>query len=303
MGRYYSYSEYLKNKFGSKLYKLSLSISNSCPNRDGKAGKGGCIFCSGGSGDFAASVSKPLSEQIAEAKKRVSHKNPSGKYVAYFQSYTSTYIPPQKLREHLSYVCSLPEIVAVSIATRADCLGDEIMDVLFEFSKKISLTVELGLQTSNEKTALLINRACPLCEFEVAIKKLKGIGAEVVLHIIFGLPFETEEDMLNTVRYVVKMGADGVKFQLLHVLEGTRLAEMYKNGDFETLSKEEYFGVVSKALEILPPQTVVHRLTGDGAKKLLISPMWSADKKKVMNDMNRFFEENNIVQGKNSEVK
>ena len=302
MRRYYSYNEYLKNKFGTKLYKLSLSISSSCPNRDGRVGEGGCIFCSGGSGNFAANVLKPLSEQIIEAKSRVSHKNPGGKYVAYFQSYTSTYIEPQKLREHLSYVCSLPEIAAVSIATRADCLSGDVMEVLGEFSKKIPLTVELGLQTSNEETANLINRACPLFEFENAVKKLKNIGAEVVFHIIFGLPFETEGDMLNTVRYAVKMGVDGVKFQLLHVLEGTRLANMYKNGEFETLSKEEYFSIVAKSIELLPSQIVIHRLTGDGAKKMLISPMWSADKKKVMNDMNRFFEENNVIQGKNSEV-
>lgn len=301
--RYYSYNEYLKNKFGTKLYKLSLSISNSCPNRDGKKGIGGCIFCSaGGSGDFASSIGKSLPLQIKEAKERVKGKYKGSEYVAYFQSFTSTYISPQKLREHLDCVIEMPEIAAVSIATRADCLNDEIMDVLKESAMKKPLTVELGLQTIHESTAQLINRCCELSEFENAIKKLKAIGAEVVLHVILGLPFETPEMMLQTVSYVAKSGADAVKLQLLHVLKGTRLCEMYENGEFRTLEPKEYYELVGKALEILPPDMVICRLTGDGAKRDLVAPLWSADKKRVLNDLNRYLNENDIIQGRNYKI-
>lgn len=300
MQRFYSYNQYMREKFGCKMYKLSLSISNTCPNRDGTKGNGGCIFCSeGGSGDFAAAYQKSVSEQIRDAKKLVSHKNRGGKYVAYFQSFTSTYIAPQKLRDALAAAIAEEDVAAVSIATRADCLGDEIMAVLSEFSQKIPLTVEMGLQTIHDKTAKLINRCCELKEYETSLKKLKALGIEVVYHIIAGLPFETEEDFLETVRYVGKSGAIGIKIQLLHVLKGTELEKMYQNKEFETLSKANYFSLVSKALEILPPDMVIHRLTGDGAKKILIAPLWSADKKDVLNSLNRYLEENDIIQGKN----
>ncbi len=290
----------MREKFGCKMYKLSLSISNTCPNRDGTKGNGGCIFCSeGGSGDFASAYQKSVSEQIRDAKKLVSHKNRGGKYVAYFQSFTSTYIAPQKLRDALAAAIAEQDVAAVSIATRADCLGDEIMAVLSEFSQKIPLTVEMGLQTIHDKTAKLINRCCELKEYETSLKKLKALGIEVVYHIIAGLPFETEEDFLETVRYVGKSGAIGIKIQLLHVLKGTELEKMYQNKEFETLSKANYFSLVSKALEILPPDMVIHRLTGDGAKKILIAPLWSADKKDVLNSLNRYLEENDIIQGKN----
>lgn len=298
MQRYNSYSNYLKQKFGSKVYKLSLSISDSCPNRDGRCGTGGCIFCSGGSGDFASSFNKSLKEQIADAKKLVEKKNKCGKYIAYFQSFTSTYIEPQKLSEHLDYVCSLPEIVGISIGTRADCLGEDILKVLKETASKKPLTIELGLQTVNNKTAELINRCCPLSEYEVAIKKLKEIGCEVVLHIIFGLPFETREMMLETVEFAAKNKVDGVKLQILHVLKGTELFKMFERGEFETLSKQQYFSLLKDALHILPPEIVIHRLTGDGAKKDLVSPLWTGDKKRVLNDLNSFLEQNDVVQGK-----
>lgn len=301
MQRYRSYNDYLKEKFGTKVYKLSLSISGTCPNRDGKCGVGGCIFCgSGGSGDFAAELSKPLRTQIKDAQKRVEAKNKSGKYIAYFQSFTSTYIEPQKLKEHLDYVLNLDNIVGISVATRADCLGDDVLSVLKHAAEIKPLTVELGLQTIHPQTAELINRCCPLSEFDKAIKNLKEIGAEVVLHTIFGLPFETEEMMLETIKYVGKSGVDGVKIQLLHVLKNTRLAEMFEHGEFKALEKEEYFSLIAKALELLPKDIVIHRLTGDGNKRELISPLWSADKKRVMNDMNKFFNENNVIQGKNN---
>ncbi len=300
MQRFYSYNQYMREKFGCKMYKLALSISNSCPNRDGTKGAGGCIFCSeGGSGDFAAAYCKCISEQIEDAKRLVSHKNRGGKYIAYFQSFTSTYIAPQKLRNALNEVLKDKEICAVSIATRADCLGDEIMAVLSEFSHKIPLTVEMGLQTIHDKTARLINRCCDLNEYETSLKRLKAHGIEVVYHIIAGLPFETEGEFLETVRYVAHSGADGIKIQLLHILKGTELEKMYARGEFEALCRDEYFALVAKALEILPPDMVIHRLTGDGAKKLLVAPLWSADKKDVLNSLNRYLEENNVIQGKN----
>ena len=296
--RYYSYSEYLKNKFGQKLYKLSLSIAKTCPNRDGTCGRGGCIFCSAqGSGDFAASIEKSLSQQIEDAKKRVENKYKGSKYVAYFQSFTSTHIPPKTLREHLLYVANLPEIAAISVATRADCLGDEILEVLSEVTQIKPLTVELGLQTMHDKTAELINRCCPLSEYEKAVDNLKKIGAEVVIHVILGLPFETPEMMLETVRYVSDLKADGIKLQLLHVIRGTRLCDMYENGEFEVLSKEKYFEILGMCISILPPQMVIHRLTGDGDKKTLVAPHWSADKKRVMNDLTAYLNQNDINQG------
>ncbi len=296
--RYYSYSEYLKNKFGEKLYKLSLSISKTCPNRDGTCGTGGCIFCSAqGSGDFAASFEKSLSRQIEDAKKRVEKKYKGSQYIAYFQSFTSTHIPPNTLREHLLYAANLPEVAAISVATRADCLGQEIIDVLSEISKIKPLTVELGLQTIHDKTAELINRCCPLSEYETAVDSLKKIGAEIVFHVILGLPFETREMMLETIRYVADLKADGIKLQLLHVIRGTRLCDMYENGEFETLSKQEYFEILCDCLEALPPQMVIHRLTGDGDKKTLVAPLWSADKKRVMNDLAAYLNQNDIKQG------
>ena len=299
MQRYYSYNDYLRYKFGCKVYKLSLSISASCPNRDGTKGTGGCIFCSeGGSGEFASSCFKSISEQIKEAQERVKNKNRDGKYIAYFQSFTSTYLPPKKLREALCEAAAQKDVLGISIATRADCLGDEILKVLEEFSKKIPLTVEMGLQTVHDSTARLINRHCELTEYETSLKKLKAIGINVVYHIIVGLPYETEEMFFDTVRYVSQSGADGVKLQLLHVLKGTELEKMYARKDFEVLSQEDYFKLVSKALELLPPQMVIHRLTGDGDKKILIAPLWSGDKKRVLNAINRYFEENDVIQGK-----
>ena len=299
MQRYYSYNQYLKNKFGRKMYKLSLSISCICPNRDGSKGVGGCIFCSqGGSGDFAEDINKSVCEQIEAAKKRVEKKNRGGGYVAYFQSFPSTYMPPKKLYEHLLSAAEHPDIEGISVATRADCLGEEIIEVLKKINDLVPLTVEMGLQSIHSKTAELINRKCELSEYENALKRLKNAKIETVYHIILGLPFETEKMMLDTVSYVSKSGVDGVKIQLLHVLKNTRLSEMYQNGEFETLSKEKYIALVAKAIELLPKEMVIHRLTGDGDKKSLVAPLWSGNKKDVLNSINRYFEENDIVQGK-----
>jgi len=299
MQRYYSYNDYLKNKFGKKMYKLSLSISSTCPNRDGSKGIGGCIFCSkGGSGDFAEDVNKSIFEQIEDAKKLVEKKNRGGKYIAYFQSFTSTYTEPQRLYEYLLSAAEHPNIEAVSVATRADCLEGEIIEVLKKINLIVPVTVEMGLQTVHDKTAKLINRCCELCEYETALKRLKEADIEVVYHIILGLPFETEEMMLQTVRYVGESGADGVKLQLLHVLKNTRLFEMYEKGEFEVLSKEKYISLVAKAIELLPPDVVVARLTGDGMADDLLAPEWSKRKVSVINDIDKLLYERNSYQGK-----
>lgn len=299
MQRYYLYSDYLKEKFGKRMYKLSLSISKTCPNRDGSKGVGGCIFCSnGGSGDFAQNVENSILMQIENAKKLVEKKNRGGGYIAYFQSFTSTYIQPEKLLDSLMTAANHKDIEAISVATRADCLDDEIIDILGSVRKKVPVTVEMGLQTMHDSTAKIINRCCELSEYEKALKKLKENGIEVVYHIILGLPFETEEMMLDTVRYVAKSGADGIKIQLLHVLKGTRLFKMYENGEFEVLSKDEYISLIARAVQLLPKEMVIHRLTGDGDKKILVAPMWSANKRDVLNSINRYFNENDIVQGK-----
>lgn len=299
MQRYYLYSDYLKEKFGKRMYKLSLSISKTCPNRDGSKGVGGCIFCSnGGSGDFAQNVENSILMQIENAKKLVEKKNRGGGYIAYFQSFTSTYLQPEKLLDSLMTAANHKDIEAISVATRADCLDDEIIDILGSVRKKVPVTVEMGLQTMHDSTAKIINRCCELSEYEKALKKLKENGIEVVYHIILGLPFETEEMMLDTVRYVAKSGADGIKIQLLHVLKGTRLFKMYENGEFEVLSKDEYISLIARAVQLLPKEMVIHRLTGDGDKKILVAPMWSANKRDVLNSINRYFNENDIVQGK-----
>lgn len=298
MDRFYSYNSHLKKLFGQKVYKLSLSINDTCPNRDGRVGVGGCTFCAGGSGEFACDIKKSISEQIRDAKEKVKLKNRGGKYIAYFQSYTSTYMPAEKLRVHLNAALLEPDIVGISVGTRADCLGADVLAVLKEIAQKTHLTVELGLQTSNDKTAELINRCCPLEKYTEATKSLHKIGAEVVYHIILGLPFESEETMLDTVRFASQNGADGVKLQLLHVLKGTALSESYERGEFETLSLPGYCEILGKVLEILPPTTVIHRLTGDAPKRILLAPEWSADKKKVLNTITKYFEENDIIQGK-----
>ncbi len=289
MIEYRALSSYLKEKFGCKVYKLSLSCSGSCPNRDGTRGEGGCIFCSDGSGDFAQDCQMNIEKQLESAKKLVEKKAKTDRYIAYFASFTSTYGDPNFIKERILGAARDESVVAVSIGTRPDCLGEEMMEILREAKKIKPVWVELGLQSVQEKTARLINRGSELSEFDEAIKNLKAEGFEVILHIILGLPFETEEMMLESVGYAAKKGVDGVKLQLLHVLEGTRLAEMYKNGEFEVFSMEKYLEILEKAVEILPKNCVVHRLTGDGAKKKLIAPLWSANKKAVLNEINKRF--------------
>ena len=297
MEHYRSLSEYYKTKYGSKVYKLSISGGMSCPNRDGTLGDRGCVFCSaGGSGEFAASRDKGVGEQLEEAKSRVEKKNRGGKYLAYFQPYTNTYAEPAYLRRIYSEAIAPDDIVGLSVATRPDCIGDEVLAVIDGINRIKPVTVELGLQTIHEKTAAYIRRGYPLSVYDEAVVALRGIGVEVVTHLILGLPNESAEMMLASVRYVGRV-TDGIKLQLLHVIEGTDLAEDYRKGLFDALSLEGYADILCRAIELLPPDVVVHRLTGDGDKRSLIAPMWSADKKRVLNYINRIMDERNVIQG------
>lgn len=284
-------NEHYRSVFGCKMYKASISFAKTCPNRDGTKGTGGCIFCSaGGSGEFSAAPHKPVTGQIDEAISRVVKKaGPGAGYIAYFQSFTNTYCRAEELSLALDEAMAHPKIKAISIATRPDCLPDEILDVISQRALKMPVYVELGLQTSSDQTAKLINRCYETREYDEAVRCLKKIGVNVITHVIFGLPGETEEQMMESVRYCVKAGTDGIKFTCLYVLKGTALEKMWRAGEFEVLGQEEYFDIVGKAIELLPPDIVIHRLTGDGPKKLLLAPMWTADKREVINYINRRF--------------
>ena len=281
-------NEYLRERFGCKVYKLSLSGARTCPNRDGTLGTGGCIFCSeGGSGDFATGPDLPVHDQIMEAKKRVERKNPGGKYIAYFQSFTGTYAPLPYLRRIFTEALEEEDIVALSVGTRPDCLGEEVLTLLSELNRVKPVWVELGLQTIHERTAEYIRRGYPLSVYDKAVRDLHREGLEVIVHVILGLPGETAEDMAETVRYVADSGAEGIKLQLLHVLKGTDLEKEYLEGRVPVMTLKEYVDVLKAVTKVIPESMVVHRLTGDGPKKLLIAPLWSADKKHVLNTIRR----------------
>lgn len=289
---YLSFNKYLKDKFGQKVYKISLDGGFTCPNRDGKTGTRGCIFCSkGGSGDFAESREMSITEQIENGKKRVEKKIKSGKYIAYFQAFTNTYAPVEILRQKYEEAINHPDIVALSIATRPDCLGDDVLRLLDEMNKIKPVFVELGLQTIHQKSAKYIRRGYDLSVYDKAVRDLKKIGVNVVVHVILGLPNESENDMLETVKYVCESGANGIKLQLFHVIDGTDLAKDYEKGLFKTLEFDEYVNLIVKCVKIIPKDIVIHRLTGDGAKKDLIAPLWSADKKRVLNAINKALRE------------
>ena len=293
---YLSLSDYLKEKYKTKVYKLSLTTGCTCPNRDGTISFGGCIFCSeGGSGDFAAK-GLDLDEQIAFAKEKVdakiSPKIPSAerKYIAYFQSFTNTYGDEAYLMDLFNQVLDYPFIVGLSIGTRPDCLSDKMIDFLSNLNKKKEVWVELGLQTIHEDTARLINRGYKLPVFEDAYKRLTDVGLKVVVHVILGLPGESDDDIIETVKYLSCLTPTlfGIKLQLLHVLKGTKLAAMYEQEPFHIYELDEYCEIVGRCLQVLPKDTVIHRLTGDGPKKLLIAPLWSGNKKLVMNTMRNY---------------
>lgn len=294
---YYSLNEYLKNTFGEKVYKISLNGGMTCPNRDGKLSDKGCIFCSkGGSGEFSADSQLSITQQINEAKKRVKNKIKTNKYIAYFQAFTNTYADVNYLEKIFSEAVDKEEIVALSIATRPDCLGKDVLDLLSKLSKIKPVWVELGLQTIHKKSSDYIRRCYELPVYENAVRELKSIGITVITHVILGLPNETEEEMLETVEYAGKY-TDGIKLQLLHVLRGTDLEKEFSEGKFEVLSLDEYVNILCKAIELLPENVVIHRLTGDGDKKLLIAPLWSGNKKTVLNTINKVFYEKNVIQG------
>lgn len=285
--KYTTLNSYLKEKFGCKVYKISLDCGFTCPNRDGTLGYGGCIFCSeGGSGDFAESRSMSVTEQIESGKEKVKNKIKSGKYIAYFQAFTNTYADVNTLEKLYTEAINHPDIVALSVATRPYCLEQEKVELLGRLNKIKPIFVELGLQTVNEKTAKYIRRGYTLDVYDDAVERLHEQGINVVTHIIIGLPYETKEDMLSSVKYVCKV-TDGIKLQLLHILKGTDLAKDYCEHKFEVLTLEEYTDIITECVKIIPENVVIHRLTGDGAKKNLIAPLWSADKKKVLNTINK----------------
>lgn len=283
-----SFNSAMRERFGCKVYRLALSADVSCPNRDGTLDTRGCIFCSaGGSGEFAADRHKPVSEQLEEARARVRRKNPDGRYLAYFQSFTNTWAPVPYLRGIFTEAMSPEDIVGLSVATRPDCLGEDVMGLLRELNERKPVMVELGLQTIHERTAKYIRRGYPLSVFDEAMEKCAKAGLETVVHVILGLPGESTADMEETVRYVAGSGAKGIKLQLLHVLRGTDLEKEYRAGRVPVMSFEEYAQLLVRLLALLPEDMVVHRLTGDGPKKLLAAPMWSADKKRVLNELRR----------------
>ncbi len=281
-------NDYYKERFGSKVYKLSIDGGFTCPNRDGKIDTRGCIFCSAlGGGEFAES-GNDIKEQLERAKKRVEQKNKSGKYIAYFQSFTNTYAPIERLKK-LYYEAIEPDyIVGLSVGTRPDCLSEETVELLAEINKIKPVSIELGFQTSNEESVKYIRRGYENEVYKDAVARLKAAGIEVVTHIIIGLPKENIFDAVNTTKYAVVAGTNGVKFHLLHILKNTDLEKEYLAGNFECLSLEEYAKILKACIEVLPKDIVVHRITGDGAKKDLIAPLWSGNKKKVLNFLNEY---------------
>lgn len=298
---YNSINEYYKRKYGKKVYRLAVSGGMTCPNRDGTLDTRGCIFCSaGGSGEFAASAELSVLEQLEQAKKRVCRKTSDNLYIAYFQPFTNTYAPAEKLRRLYEEAVSPDDIVGLAIGTRPDCLPHGVLELLAEINRKKPVTVELGLQTIHESSAAYIRRGYPLSVYDEAVKNLRSLGIGVITHVILGLPHETEDMMLETVSYVGQR-TDGIKLQLMHVIEGTDLADEFRRGAFGGLSLGDYTRLLCRCIEILPEHVVVCRLTGDGDKRTLLAPLWSADKKRVLNYINRSFEERQIRQGRLSD--
>ena len=294
---YRSLNAYLRETFGCKVYKLALSAGCTCPNRDGTLDTRGCIFCSG-SGEFAAPAVLPIAEQIVQAKRLVAAKaRQDARFIAYFQDYTNTHAPTDTLKPLFTSAIDWPEVCALSIATRPDCLPQEILSLLSELRQIKPVWFELGLQTIHDATARYIRRGYPLSVFDNAVRQLKALDIHVVAHMILGLPGETPDMMVRTARYIGQSGADGIKLHLLHVLSGTDLAEEYAAGKFETMTLDAYISVLEECLRVLPREMVIHRMTGDGAKRSLIAPMWSADKKRVLNAINRRFLSDDLEQG------
>ena len=300
---YCSLDYMLRERFGEKVYKVTLNGGMSCPNRDGTLGTRGCIFCSeGGSGDFAADVSLSVTEQIESQIALLSGKRPIQKYIAYFQAYTNTYAPVEYLRKIFKEAMSHPRIVALSVGTRPDCLGEEVLDLLEELNRIKPVWIELGLQTIHEKTAQYIRRGYRLSCFDQALENLRKRNIEVIVHTILGLPGESREEILETMRYLNKKDIQGIKLQLLHVLKGTDLAYDYLAGRFQVYEREEYLDLLIECLENLDPEIVIKRITGDGPKDLLIAPLWASRKREVLNLLHHQMKEQNSYQGKSLKV-
>lgn len=296
--RYNNLNYFLRNKFGEKVFKISLDAGFSCPNRDGTISTGGCIFCSErGSGDFAGKREFSITHQFDDIKKVMNNKWKSGKYIAYFQAYTNTYGSIDFIRSKYEEAINQEGVVALAIATRPDCLPEKILDLIEEYSNRIYTWVELGLQTSNPKTAEIINRGYNLNTFENAVYNLRKRNIDVVVHTILGLPFEGEMEMIETIKYVSRQDIQGIKIHLLHLLMGTPLENLYNNEQLRFLSKEEYINLVCKAITLLPQHIVIHRLTGDAPRSLLIGPKWSLKKWEILNAINNKLEEENLYQG------
>ncbi len=301
--RYHSLNYFLREKFGEKVFKISLDGGFSCPNRDGKVSKGGCVFCSArGSGDYAGSRNFSITGQFNNVKTMMANKWKSGKYIAYFQAYTNTYAPVDELRQKYEEAINQEGVVALSIATRPDCLEDDVLDLIEELSKKLYVWVELGLQTINDDVAKKINRGYDLKVFDNAMTRLKERNIDFVVHSILGLPGESQDDMLKTIDYIAHSGAQGIKLHLLHLMKDTKMVELYENGELQFLSQEDYIKLICRAVSMLPKEMVVHRLTGDAPRDLLIGPMWSLKKWEVLNAIDKTLEDNDIYQGKNFDM-
>lgn len=301
---YHSLDYELKKRFGEKVYRLALNGGMSCPNRDGTIGYGGCIFCSeGGSGEFAADPALSVRQQIDAGRLLLSHKRPVNKYIAYFQAFTNTYGPVGHLRTIFTEALSCPEVVLLSIATRPDCLQPPIIELLAELNQIKPVWVELGLQTIHEDTASFIRRGYSLPVYEDAVRRLRGCGIEVITHVILGLPKETKEQMLSTVQYLNTTDTQGIKLQLLHILKGTDLAAYYDRFPFPVFTMDEYIRMVVSCVERIRPDMVIHRLTGDGPKDLLVAPLWSTSKRQVLNTIHQEFKKQDTWQGKYYKVK
>ena len=296
--RYYSFDSFLKNRFGEKIYKVSLDGGFTCPNRDGTIGTGGCIFCSeGGSGDFASDARLSVSDQITQGISLVAAKNPSSRYIAYFQAFTNTYAPVSRLRKLFTEAIEDSRIAALAIGTRPDCLPDNVLALLKELNERKLVFVELGLQTIHPVTAGLIRRGYPLSCFEEAVRNLSSIGVWTVVHLILGLPGETEDMMLESVRYLNSLPIHGVKFSMLHILKGTDLADIYREKPFPVFTMESYVNLILQCIGNLRSDIVIHRLTGDGPKDLLIAPLWSLRKRTVLNNIAHQLKVQDIRQG------
>lgn len=295
---YYSLNYFLRNKFGEKVFKISLDAGFSCPNRDGTLSNKGCIYCSErGSGDFAGNRKFSISKQFEDVKAMMNKKWKNGKYIAYFQAYTNTYAPVEVLREKYDEAISQEGVVGLAIATRPDCLDNDVLNLIESYSKKLYTWVELGLQTSNDDTALLINRGYKLKVFEDAVNNLRKRSIDVVVHVIFGLPGESKEDMMDTIDYVSSKDIQGIKIHLLHLLKNTPLVKMYEQGKLKFLERDEYTDLVCEAICRLKPSIVIHRLTGDAPRNLIIGPMWSLKKWEVLNEIDRKLKQRNLYQG------